>query len=119
MTDTISTTTENQETIALTFMPAQEGENTDFGNGFSLPVSAHAVNNEHNINIPVIDTMTDYKWQLRGLQSHLKHPESYAKFEDVEESKRHLIQWLTENEPEPKEAHLKAEFEKLIAELAI
>lgn len=49
----------------------------------------------------------------------MKHPESYAKFEDVEESKRHLIQWLTENEPEPKEAHLKSEFEKLIAELAI
>lgn len=119
MTDTISIPTEDQETIALTFTPAQEDERYDFGNGFSLPVSAHAVNSEHNINIPVIDTMTDYKWQLRGLQSRLKHPESYAKFEDVEESKRHLIQWLTENEPEPKEAHLKSEFEKLIAELAI
>lgn len=53
MTDTISTTTEDQETIALTFTPAQEDERYDFGNGFSLPVSAHAVNNEHNINIPV------------------------------------------------------------------
>lgn len=62
MTDTISIPTEDQETIALTFTPAQEDERYDFGNGFSLLVSAHAVNNEHNINIPVIDTMTDYKW---------------------------------------------------------
>lgn len=38
MIDTISTTTEDQETIALTFTPAQEGEKYDFGNGFSLPV---------------------------------------------------------------------------------
>lgn len=107
------------ESVKLTLIPAQDGEKYDFGNGFSLPLSAHAVNSEQNIDLPVFDTMTDYKWQLRGLQSRLKHPESYAKFEDVEESKRHLMQWLTENEPEPKEAHLKSEFEKLIAELAI
>lgn len=119
MTDTISIPTEDQETIALTFTPAQEDERYDFGNGFSLPVSAHAVNSEQNIDLPVFDTMTDYKWQLRGLQSRLKHPDSYARFEDVEEVKRRLIQWLTENDPEAKEAHLKAEFEKLIAELAI
>lgn len=34
MIDTISTTTEDQETIALTFTPAQEDERYDFGNGF-------------------------------------------------------------------------------------
>lgn len=34
MTDTISTTTEDQETIALTFTPAQEGENTTSATAF-------------------------------------------------------------------------------------
>lgn len=102
------------ESVKLTLIPAQDGEKYDFGNGFSLPLSAHAVNSEQNIDLPVFDTTTDYKWQLRGLQSRLKHPDSYARFEDVEDVKRHLIQWLTENNPEPKEARLKAEFEAII-----
>lgn len=62
--------------------------------------------------------MTDYKWQLRSLESRLKHPDSYARFEDVEEVKQKLIQWLTDNEPEPQESYLKEQFDNLIAELA-
>ena len=72
------------DTVKLTLTPAPKGERYDFGNGFSLPVAAHAVNNEENINIPVFNTMTDYKWQLRVFESRLKHPDSYATFEDVE-----------------------------------
>ena len=107
------------DTVKLTLTPAPKGERYDFGNGFSLPVAAHAVNNEENINIPVFNTMTDYKWQLRVFESRLKHPDSYATFEDVEEVKQELIQWLTDNEPEPQESYLKERFNNLIAELAI
>lgn len=106
------------DTIKLTLTPAPKGERYGFGNGFSLPVAAHAVNNEENINIPVFNTMTDYKWQLRVFESRLKHPDSYATFEDVEEVKQELIQWLTDNEPEPQESYLKERFNNLIAELA-
>lgn len=106
------------ENIKLKIEPAPTGERYDFGNGVSLSVTAHAVNNEYGISLPVFDTMSDYKWQLNGLRSRIKNPTGYATSEDVEAVKRHLMQWLTDNEPEPQESYLKAEFNALITELA-
>lgn len=106
------------ENIKLKIEPAPMGERYDFGNGVSLPVAAHAVNKEYGISLPVFNTMSDYKWQLNGLRSRIKKPTGYATCEDVEAVKQYLMQWLTDNEPEPQESYLKAEFNALIAELA-
>ena len=56
---------------------------------------------EYAQGVPVIELkmMSDYKWQLRCLQSRLQHPELYDG-EDVQQTTAKLVQWLKEHSTE-------------------
>lgn len=47
--------------------------------------------------LPMIETDTDYQWQLSALRSRIEHPEWYEKDEDVKSEIRKIRKWLSEN----------------------
>lgn len=63
-----------------------------------LPVKEYAILPGSGQAVPVIETISDYKWQLDCLNSRLKNPEKYREGgEDVEAVIAKLRQWLQEH----------------------
>lgn len=88
-----------KKTGGVQLEPAQPGEVYRLA-GKDYPVTAR-VKMQGGLNLPLVDLpmMSDYRWQQGCLESRLRHPEVYAKFENVEEVVANLRQWLAENEP--------------------
>ncbi len=82
-------------TVKARFIPAPENATTEIVPGVFLPVKEYAILPESGQAVPVIETMSDYKWQLNCLNSRLKNPEKYREGgEDVEATIAKLRQWL-------------------------
>ena len=47
--------------------------------------------------LPIIDSDSDYDWQLSCLKSRMEHPEYYEGSEDVAAAVSRLKQWLKEH----------------------
>lgn len=59
---------------------------------------------EERFFLPYIETVSDYKWMEDCLEDRLKHPEVYAKTENVEAEIERIKKWLEEHKAEkPKE----------------
>lgn len=69
---------------------------------------------EYAQGVPVIELkmMSDYKWQLRYLQSRLQHPELYDG-EEVQQTTAKLVQWLKEHSTEALSLETSAAFDLL------
>lgn len=89
-----------KKTGGVQLEPAQPGEVYRLA-GKEYPVSAH-VKFQGGGSVPLVDLpmMSDYRWQQGCLESRLRHPEVYAKFENVEETVARLRQWLADHAPE-------------------
>ncbi len=82
-----------------------KNEYYDVGGGVKLPVAGHLKVYEKETGnffgtLPVIETMSDYKWQLMCLNDRLEHPEYYEKDEDVPATIKRLKKWLAEHSPD-------------------
>lgn len=89
-----------QGSIPAEFVPAPENTTTEIIPGVFLPVKEYAILSESGQAVPVIETMSDYKWQLNCLNSRLRDPERYrAGGEDVEAVITKLRKWLQEHTP--------------------
>ena len=58
------------------------------------------INGEKFVTLPVIETESDYSWQLSALKSRIDHPEWYEKTEDVEMVKERIRTWLRQHKSE-------------------
>lgn len=88
-------------TVKARFIPAPENATTEIVPGVFLPVKEYAILPESGQAVPVIETMSDYKWQLNCLNSRLKNPEKYREGgEDVEATIAKLRQWIEEHKNE-------------------
>lgn len=92
---------EPQGSIPAEFIPAPENATAEIVPGVFLPVKEYAILPGSGQAVPVIETVSDYKWQLDCLNSRLKNPEQYRKGgEDVEAVIAKLRQWLQEHTPD-------------------
>ena len=89
---------EPQGAIPAEFIPAPENATTEIVPGVFLPVKEYAILPGSGQAVPVIETISDYKWQLDCLNSRLKNPEQYRKGgEDVEAVIAKIRQWVQEH----------------------
>lgn len=89
---------ELQDSIHAEFVPAPENATAEIVPGVFLPVKEYAILPGSGQAVPVIETISDYKWQLDCLNSRLKNPEKYREGgEDVEAVIAKLRQWLQEH----------------------
>lgn len=79
-------------------IPAPLGATYNIG-GVDFPVKEYMTFPELGLHqaLPVIQTISDYKWQYDALMSRLKNKELYAEHENVEETIERLKQWLIED----------------------
>lgn len=79
-------------------IPAPLGATYNIG-GTDFPVKEYMTFPDLGLStpLPVIETVSDYKWQYDALVSRLNNRELYAEYEDVDEAIEHLKQWLKEN----------------------
>lgn len=92
---------EPQGSISAEFIPAPENATAEIVPGVFLPVKECAILPGSGQAVPVIETISDYKWQLDCLNSRLKNPEQYRKGgEDVEAVIATIRQWLQEHTPD-------------------
>ena len=79
-------------------IPAPLGATYNIG-GVDFPVKEYMTFPELGFHqaLPVINTISDYKWQYDALMSRLKQPELYVAHENVTEVIERLKQWLIEN----------------------
>lgn len=92
---------EPQGSIHAEFVPAPENATAEIIPGVFLPVKEYAILSGSGQAVPVIETMSDYKWQLNCLNSRLKNPEKYREGgEDVEAVIAKIRQWLQEHTPD-------------------
>lgn len=89
---------ELQDSIHAEFVPTPENATAEIVPGVFLPVKEYAILPGSGQAVPVIETISDYKWQLDCLNSRLKNPEKYREGgEDVEAVIAKLRQWLQEH----------------------
>lgn len=89
---------ELRDSIHAEFVPAPENATAEIVPGVFLPVKEYAILPGSGQAVPVIETISDYKWQLDCLNSRLKNPEKYREGgEDVEAVIAKLRQWLQEH----------------------
>lgn len=79
-------------------IPAPLGATYNIG-GTDFPIKEYMTFPDLGLNtpLPVIETVSDYKWQYDALMSRLNNRKLYAEHENVEEVIERLKQWLKEN----------------------
>lgn len=82
-------------------IPAPLGEEVEVTSGVFLPVKEYIVLPSFEQPLPVIETVSDYEWQLKCLKDRLENPEKYFENgEDVNAVIKKLQKWFENNKKE-------------------